>query len=50
MGNCRAVTSTSSEVRPHAAPADKVGAPLIGECYANFECRLSEGRLFRSGA
>lgn len=24
--------------------ADKVGAPLIGECYASFECRLHDGR------
>jgi flavin reductase (DIM6/NTAB) family NADH-FMN oxidoreductase RutF len=23
-----------------AIPAEKVGAPLIGECYANLECRL----------
>jgi flavin reductase (DIM6/NTAB) family NADH-FMN oxidoreductase RutF len=27
------------------APAAKVSAPLIQECYANFECRLAEGRL-----
>ncbi len=26
-------------------PAADVGAPLIKECYANFECRLAEGRL-----
>jgi flavin reductase (DIM6/NTAB) family NADH-FMN oxidoreductase RutF len=25
--------------------ADKVSAPLIGECYANFECRLADSRL-----
>ncbi|MDB6028844.1 MAG: flavin reductase [Verrucomicrobiales bacterium] len=24
---------------------DKVSAPLIKECYANFECRLAEGKL-----
>jgi flavin reductase (DIM6/NTAB) family NADH-FMN oxidoreductase RutF len=23
-----------------AIPAEKVGAPLIGECYANLECRV----------
>ena len=26
-------------------PASKVGAPLIKECYANFECKLAEGKL-----
>ena len=25
-------------------PASEVGAPLIQECYANFECRLYDGR------
>jgi flavin reductase (DIM6/NTAB) family NADH-FMN oxidoreductase RutF len=28
-----------------AVPGDKVKAPLIGECYANFECRLVESSL-----
>ena len=28
-------------------PATKVKAPLIAECYANFECRLHEGRMIR---
>src|SRR5262245_17495893 len=28
---------------PH--PAARVRAPLIDECYANFECRLSDARL-----
>ena len=27
------------------APASKVGAPLIEECYANFECELADGRM-----
>ena len=27
------------------SPADKVGAPLIAECYANFECRLVDASL-----
>ena len=27
------------------APATKVSAPLIKECYANFECRLADGSL-----
>lgn len=26
-------------------PGDKVEAPLIKECYANFECRLADTRL-----
>jgi flavin reductase (DIM6/NTAB) family NADH-FMN oxidoreductase RutF len=28
-----------------ARPAAKVKAPLIAECYANFECRLHESRM-----
>lgn len=28
-----------------AVPGDKVDAPLIEECYTNFECRLADGRL-----
>nr|WP_249934987.1 flavin reductase [Azotobacter chroococcum] len=27
-----------------AAPASRVDAPLIEECYANFECRLADDR------
>ncbi len=27
------------------APAAQVGAPLVGECYANLECRIADGRL-----
>ena len=30
-----------------AVPGDKVKAPLIGECFANFECRLVDGSLIR---
>ena len=30
-----------------AAKATKVGAPLIAECYANFECKLIETSLIR---
>lgn len=26
-------------------PAGKVGAPLVGECYANLECRVVDARL-----
>jgi flavin reductase (DIM6/NTAB) family NADH-FMN oxidoreductase RutF len=28
-------------------PAKKVGAPLIAECFANFECRLRDDKLAR---
>ena len=28
-----------------AAPSKKVNAPLIAECYANFECRLADSSL-----
>ena len=28
-----------------AVPASKVKAPLIAECYANFECRVADSRL-----
>ena len=28
-----------------AAPAAKVKAPLIAECFANFECRLADSSL-----
>jgi flavin reductase (DIM6/NTAB) family NADH-FMN oxidoreductase RutF len=31
-----------------ARRATKVKAPLIAECYANFECRLHEDRMIRS--
>jgi flavin reductase (DIM6/NTAB) family NADH-FMN oxidoreductase RutF len=30
-----------------AVPATKVRAPLIGECYANFECKLVDSSLIR---
>jgi flavin reductase (DIM6/NTAB) family NADH-FMN oxidoreductase RutF len=29
------------------APASKVDAPLIAECYANFECRLVDTSLIK---
>jgi flavin reductase (DIM6/NTAB) family NADH-FMN oxidoreductase RutF len=33
-----------------AQPAEKVGAPLIAECYANFECKVADaGALDRYG-
>jgi len=30
-----------------AQPGEKVAVPLIGECYANFECRLADAGLIR---
>lgn len=30
-----------------AVPAKTISAPLIGECYANFECRLIDRRLIK---
>jgi flavin reductase (DIM6/NTAB) family NADH-FMN oxidoreductase RutF len=33
-----------------AAPAEKVSAPLIAECYANFECRLADASRVRKYA
>ncbi len=33
-----------------AEPGEKVGAPLIAECYANFECKVADaGALDRYG-
>jgi flavin reductase (DIM6/NTAB) family NADH-FMN oxidoreductase RutF len=26
-------------------PASRVGAPLVGECYANLECRIADSRM-----
>lgn len=45
--------STGAEIdkfatfRLTAVPAKKVKAPLIAECYANFECRLRDSRLVK---
>jgi flavin reductase (DIM6/NTAB) family NADH-FMN oxidoreductase RutF len=36
-----------SEFGLTAAPAKKVKAPLIAECYANFECKLRDSRLVK---
>jgi flavin reductase (DIM6/NTAB) family NADH-FMN oxidoreductase RutF len=30
-----------------AKAASKVGAPLLAECYANFECKLADSRLVK---
>jgi len=45
--------STGAEIDKFAAfgltalPAKKVKAPLIAECFANFECRLRDSRLVK---
>jgi flavin reductase (DIM6/NTAB) family NADH-FMN oxidoreductase RutF len=36
-----------SKFKLTAHPAEKVAAPLIRECYANFECRLADASLIR---
>lgn len=48
IGNCTgAEIDKFSEFGLTAQPAAKVQAPLIGECYANFECRLYDASLVR---
>ena len=45
IGNCSgAKTDKFRKFGLTALPAERVGAPLIQECYANFECRLYDGR------
>lgn len=46
IGNCTgSEVDKFKEFKLTAVPATNVGAPLIKECYANFECKLAEGRL-----
>ena len=46
IGNCSGSnTDKFAEFRLTATPAEAVSAPLIGECYANFECRLADAAL-----
>lgn len=41
VGNCSgADTDKFDKFRLTAEKAERVGAPLIGECYANFECKV----------
>jgi flavin reductase (DIM6/NTAB) family NADH-FMN oxidoreductase RutF len=48
IGNCSGASVNKFEkFKLTAAPADQVKAPLIKECYANFECRLADARLVR---
>jgi flavin reductase (DIM6/NTAB) family NADH-FMN oxidoreductase RutF len=39
--------ATRRQAYPAAPPASQVRAPLIGECHANFECKLVDSRLIR---
>lgn len=46
IGNCSGIDGDKFErFGLSALPAGQVGAPLVGECHANFECRLHDGRL-----
>jgi flavin reductase (DIM6/NTAB) family NADH-FMN oxidoreductase RutF len=46
IGNCSgSEVDKFARFRLTAAPAAKVKAPLIAECFANFECRLADARL-----
>jgi flavin reductase (DIM6/NTAB) family NADH-FMN oxidoreductase RutF len=46
IGNCSgADTDKFEKFKLTAAPATKVQAPLIAECYASFECVLSDANL-----
>lgn len=46
IGNCSGASIKKFEkFKLTAEPAAEVSAPLIGECYANFECKLHDDRL-----
>jgi flavin reductase (DIM6/NTAB) family NADH-FMN oxidoreductase RutF len=46
IGNCSGRhVDKFAEFALTPSPADKVGAPLIEECFANFECRLVDTSL-----
>ena len=48
IGNCSGRAGDKFErFNLTAVPGDKVKAPLIGECFANFECQLVETRLVK---
>ncbi|MBI3129238.1 MAG: flavin reductase family protein [Candidatus Tectomicrobia bacterium] len=48
IGNCSGRdVDKFSRFKLTAAPGEKVNAPLIEECYANFECRLIDSSLIR---
>ena len=46
IGNCSGADVDKFEkFRLTAAPAQKVKAPLVAECHANFECKLTDDTL-----
>jgi flavin reductase (DIM6/NTAB) family NADH-FMN oxidoreductase RutF len=46
IGNCSGdKIDKFKKFRLTPVPAAKVSAPLIKECYANFECKLADGNL-----
>jgi len=48
IGNCSGrEVDKFAKFKLTAAPAEKVQAPLIQECYANFECQLVDASLVR---
>jgi flavin reductase (DIM6/NTAB) family NADH-FMN oxidoreductase RutF len=48
IGNCSgAEVDKFEKFKLTARPATRVKAPLIGECHANFECRLFDARLVK---
>jgi len=48
IGNCSgAALDKFATFKLTAAKAEQVGAPLIDECYANFECRIVDARLVK---
>jgi len=48
IGNCSGrEVDKFSEFQLSAMPAKKVHAPLIKECFANFECKLYDTRLIK---
>ena len=51
IGNCSgADVDKFAKFKLTPVDADKVSAPLIKECYANFECKLADGgRIAKNG-
>lgn len=48
IGNCSgADTDKFKEFGLTLVPGEKVGAPLVGECFASFECRLADESLIK---
>lgn len=48
IGNCSGSdVDKFQKYKLTAEPADKVKAPLIKECYANFECKVADTSLLR---